>query len=132
MGKTSHQRNALLVELLIVILFFMLASTVLLRAFSTARNMSEKSGWITQALLDAQNVSERQLAADAPEAELTHMRFELQGDQWVQTNEGYVTTVTLGTEETPQGCLRRQEVRVLRDGEQLLCLPGARYQEVGP
>ena len=130
--KSGNRSNALLVELLIVVLFFMLASTVLLQVFATARNMSEKSAWITQALTDAQNVAERLYAADAPEAELTHMGFDLRGDTWVLEGESYATEVALSTEETAAGLLRRQEVRVVREGEQLLSLPVARYQEVRP
>ena len=132
MRRTGNQRNALLVELLIVVLFFMLAATVLLRVFSTARNMSEQSRWITEALSDAQNVAERLLASDAPEAELTHMGFGLQEGAWVLAEEGYVISVTLSAEETSSGVMRRQEVTVLREGQQLLALPGARYEEARP
>ena len=130
--KSNNHSNALLVELLIVVLFFMLAATVLLQVFSTARNMSARSGWITQALTEAQNVAERLYAAQAPEAELTQMGFDLRDGAWVLSGDDYSTLVTLSTEETQAGVLRRQEVRVIRDGEELLSLPGARYMEVRP
>ena len=130
--KSSNRSNALLVELLIVVLFFMLAATVLLQVFSTARNMSARSGWITQALDQAQNVAERLYAADAPEAELTHMGFDLRDGAWVLSGENWETQVTLSTESLPAGIMTRQEVRVVKDGEPLLSLPGTRYREVRP
>ncbi len=130
--RSNNRSNALLVELLIVVLFFMLASTVLLQVFVKARNMSEKSGWITRALTEAQNVSERLAASDDPEAALADLGFAPQGDAWVLAEDGFVTEVVLSAEDRAAGKMRRQEVRVLKDGEELLSLPGARYQEVGP
>ena len=41
--RTGNGSKALLIELLIVLLFFMIAATVLLQLFSTARNMSERA-----------------------------------------------------------------------------------------
>ena len=41
--KGNHYGNALLVELLIVVLFFMLSSTVLLQLFASARNQGAKA-----------------------------------------------------------------------------------------
>ena len=130
--KSGNRSNALLVELLIVVLFFVLAAAVLLQVFSAARNMSEKSGWITRALTEAQNVAERMYAANAPEAELTHMGFDLRGDVWVLESGQYETQVRLSAEEMPFGVMRRQEVRVVAGDETLLSLPAARYQEVQP
>ena len=130
--RSGNRSNALLVELLIVVLFFMLASTVLLQVFTTARNMSEESGWITRALTDAQNVSERLNAAEAPQEALAQMGFDQQGDEWVLTGEHYETRVTLSTEDLPAGVIRYQEVRVIREDKVLLSLPGAWYQEVRP
>lgn len=130
--RSNNRSNTLLVELLIVVLFFMLAATILLQVFATARNMSERSGRITRALTEAQNVSERLYAADDPEAALAGLGFARQGDAWVLAEDDFVTEVTLSAEETPAGIIYRQEVRMLKDGETLLSLPGGRYQEVRP
>ena len=48
--KSGNRSNALLVELLIVVMFFMLSSTVLLQVFSTARNQSRRAELMTDAL----------------------------------------------------------------------------------
>ena len=46
--KTGNRSNALLVELLIVVLFFMLAATVLLQVFTGASDQGTRAGKTTQ------------------------------------------------------------------------------------
>ena len=130
--KSGNRSNALLVELLIVVLFFMLAATVLLQVFSTARNLSAQSGRLAQALTEAQNVAERLVAAGEPEAELSRLGFQKQDDRWLLSGEEFDTVVTLSAEDMPYGVMLRQQIQVLREGEQLLSLPVSRYQEVRP
>ena len=48
--KSGSRSNALLVELLIVVMFFMLSSTVLLQVFATARTQSDRAALMIQAL----------------------------------------------------------------------------------
>ena len=78
---------ALLVELLIVVLFFMLAATVLLQVFTGASDQGTRAGKTTQALNAAQNVAERLYSAADAEKALTFLRSaegivveEVQGD----------------------------------------------------
>jgi hypothetical protein len=47
--KNHSHSNALLVELLIVVLFFMLASTVLLQLFTAARTQSQRAEDLSEA-----------------------------------------------------------------------------------
>ena len=85
--KSGNRSNALLVELLIVVLFFMLSSTILLRVFSTAHQQNVRAGAITTALTEAQNVAEGLYAADDVEAELRKMGFELKENVWAREAE---------------------------------------------
>ena len=130
--KSGNRSNALLVELLIVVLFFMLSSTILLRVFSTAHQQNVRAGAITTALTEAQNVAEGLYAADDVEAELRKMGFELKENVWAREAEEMTLEVSSAHEETAAGILRRQEVRALMNGEQLVALECAQYREVQP
>ena len=56
MGKSSRV-NALLVEILLAILFFALAATVILRCFSAAYEQASRADARDRALAGAQNVA---------------------------------------------------------------------------
>ncbi len=78
--KTGNRSNALLVELMIVIMFFMLTTSVLLEVFAKARKMSARAELLTNSLVIAQNTADRLYAADDPEKTLTEMNFSKDGD----------------------------------------------------
>ena len=78
--KKANRSNALLVELLIVVIFFMLAATVLLQVFTASRNQGRIAGAINDSLVEAQNVADRLYAAEGDEAGLLQaMGFETKG-----------------------------------------------------
>ncbi len=130
--KTTSRSNALLVELLIVVLFFMLASTVLLQVFATARNQSARAELLAEAATQAQNVAEELYAAAEPDQALAGMGFAQQDGLWTREGKGFTTAVTLSREETAAGVMHRQQVQVTAGGETLLTLPVSRYEEVRP
>ncbi|MBQ9196447.1 MAG: hypothetical protein IJ157_04305 [Clostridia bacterium] len=130
--KTGNRSNALLVELLIVVMFFMLAATVLLQVFSAASDQGSKAGRVTQALVSAQNVAERLYAADAPETALVEMGFTRQGNIWTRDDGDYVVEAVVETQDRPYGMWFQQEVRVEAAGERLFTLPCSRYEEARP
>ncbi|MBQ9300906.1 MAG: hypothetical protein IJ214_10380 [Clostridia bacterium] len=130
--KTGNRSNALLVELLIVVMFFMLAATVLLQVFSTASDQGRKAGRITRALDSAQNVAERLYAAAAPETALVEMGFVRHADVWTRDEGDYTIEAVSETQDRPYGVWYQQEVRVEMAGEELLTLPCSRYEEARP
>lgn len=131
--KSGSRSNALLVELLIVVMFFMLSSTVLLQVFATSRNQSARAGWLNAALNVAQNTADRLYAAeDAEDAEavLRDMGFEADGDVWRLSADGFDLTVSSQEAQEEAGVMRRHQVKATHDAEVLLELPVARYREV--
>ena len=130
--KTGDRSNALLVELLIVVAFFMLSATVLLQMFAAARNQSVQAGLLSGALNEAQNVADRLYAAPDAEAELALLGFTRQEDAWVRDEGDYQLAVSGGREEAPNGVMTRHEVRALQEGKELLSLPVARFREDKP
>ena len=127
--KSGNRSNALLVELLIVVMFFMLSSTVLLQVFSTARSQSALSSKLTQALNAAQSVADRLYAAKDAESALAEMGCIQEEGLWRLPGDEFDLTVAVSLETQPFGELRRYRVQAVSDGQTLVDLPAARYQE---
>ena len=128
--KSGNRSNALLVELLIVVMFFMLSATVLLQVFSTTRSQSNRAGMLIEALNESQNVADRLYGAQDAEAALLEMGFISQSGEWRLEKNGYTITVTASEKSAPNGVMNRFEVRAVQNDEALLTLPVARYWEV--
>lgn len=131
--KTGNRSNALLVELMIVVLFFMLSSTVLLQVFSVSRSQSVRAGVISQALNEAQSVADRLYNAQDPaerNAVLKEMGFDFDaaGDSFL-AREGYRLTVNSNTEDREGGLMHLHTVYAYQEDELLFTLPVARYVE---
>lgn len=128
----GSRSNALLVELLIVVMFFMLSATVLLQVFTTARNQSRRAELMTQALTSTQNVADRLYTASDLSAELKAMGFSATDDGWEMEEGEYTVSVTGIENEGKPGEILRLQVQAAEGGEPLVTLPVARYQEVRP
>ena len=128
--KTRSRSNALLVELLIVVLFFMLAATVLMQVFAKARTMGSRARLTAEVTAEAQSMADRLYTAENPEKALADMGFTPDGALWRCKGPGYITTVTL---TAAQDGFTRQELTVTDSaGETLLTLPCSRLREVSP
>ena len=127
--KSGNRSNALLVELLIVIMFFMLSATFLMQVFSAARNQGEQADAYNRALVDAQNLAEQLYAAEDPEDQLGRLGFASDDGIWQMESDGLVTEVTLSEEAGNHGMLRQDSVTVYQDGKELITLPVAKYVE---
>ena len=127
--KSANKSNALLVELLIVVMFFMMSATVLLQVFSMARSQSALSGKLIQASNAAQSAADRLYAAQDAESLLTEMGWTREEDLWRLPGDDFDLTVSISREEQPFGELLRYQVRAASKGQTLLELPVARYQE---
>ena len=82
--RRKNGSNILLMEILIAVLFFMLSATVLMRVFSTARNMTVRAGVETEALAEAQDVAEALYAAGDIDAALEEMAFRNSHGTWLK------------------------------------------------
>ena len=125
MKHHSHS-NALLVELLIVVLFFMLASTVLLQLFTAARTQSQKAEDLSSATLYAQNIAETLYSGQGDGSFVTSSeRYSLPGS--------FLTaSVESAAEQMKAGTLTRYTISIFSGDELVYALPGARYEEVAP
>ena len=127
--KSGSRSNALLMELLIVILFFMFAATTLVELFGMARQRSQQAEIANAAALEAQNAAEMLYDAEDADACLEKMGFVHGENGWTLEKDGYTLRVTEENEETEAGVLRTMLVAAEYKGDTLMSLPSTRYLE---
>ena len=125
MKHHSHS-NALLVELLIVVLFFMLASTVLLQLFTAARTQSQKAEDLSAATFHAQNIAETLYSGQGDGS------FVSSGERFSLPGSALTASVESTAEQMEAGTLTRYTISIFSGDELVYALPGARYEEVAP
>ena len=103
--KEGGRANALLVELLLVIFFFMISAAILAQIYADAKLKSRTAAATNSAMLEGQNIAEDLYGAENPDAVLQDYGFTLQDSVWVLEKKGYVLKVTQKTEETDSGML---------------------------
>ena len=132
--KEGGRANALLVELLLVIFFFMISAAILVQVYADAKLKSRTASATNSVMLEGQNIAEELYGSDDPEAVLQDYEFTSQDGVWVLEKQGYVLKVTPKTEETDSGTLRNYEVTGLEGDKTLITLPSTRYipKEVSP
>ncbi len=126
MDRNNHL-STLLVEILIAVLFFAMAATVLLEAFVVSRRQSAYAGLCGEALCAAQNLADQIYASEDAQALLTQAGFAQEKGVYTQENGNFTLAVTLGERQTQAGALREAEVLALRGDEMLIRLPCSRY-----
>lgn len=124
MKRQSHS-NALLVELLIVVLFFMLASTILLQLFTAARTQSAKAEALTEATFLAQNL------AESCQEDGSFDHFPASPDDRISFPGSSLTaSVESTSQQTEAGIFTRYTINIYSGDELIYTLPSARYEEV--
>lgn len=125
--RETNRMNTLLVELLIVILFFMLSATTIIELFGTARLRSVHAMAQNEATLQAENLAERLYDEEDPAAWLEENGFTREGDRWIHEEENYRLEATISQEEQEAGTLKTVTLTATRGEETLLEIPAARY-----
>ncbi len=124
--------NTLLIELVIVLLFFSLSAAVILQLFVATHDRQLRNEVESGATLLAEDISARFAASDLD------AKVFFAADGWAETEGGYSrTTVVAGrtltlslegaAEQTAAGKLDDFLLTILRDGERVVSLPLARY-----
>lgn len=132
--KEGSRANTLLVELLLVIFFFMISAAILVQVYGDAKLKSRTAHAYNFSMIDAQNIAEDLYSADDPDAVLAGYGFTANGDRWVLAKDGYEIQITLENKETASGTLRTYNVSGVEKDNVLLTLPSTRYipKEVSP
>ena len=138
--KEGGRANALLMELLLVIFFFMIGSAILVQIFADARHKSIQARAASESLAEGQNCAEAIYAlddSDDPEEWLINYGFKPDGDnQWLLEREDYNLRIQVEEpEQTASGVIRTLNITAEGDGVELYTLPSTRYlpsKEVAP
>lgn len=132
--REGRRANALLVELLLVILFFMLSATTIVELFAGAKHKTVQARATSEAIMEAQNIADDLYGADDPDAVLKELGFSEGDGIWTLEETEYTLTVLQKEEETEAGILHTFTVSATGDGKDLFSLPSTRYlpKEVSP
>ncbi len=104
--KKHGTANILLIELVLVILFFMLCVSTLVEMFGLARVKSAHAKAGSQAMLIVENLEERLAGTADAGAELEKDGFVLEDGVWTLRQENYTLTAVESEEKTGAGALR--------------------------
>lgn len=132
--REGGRANALLVELLLVILFFMLGATTLVELFANAKHRTIQARATNTAIMEAQNIADDLYGTDDPDAALKALGFSETDGVWTLEEDEYTLKVTQQEEAAEAGILRTFTVSATGDGADLFSLPSTRYvpKEVSP
>ena len=132
--KEGSRANALLVELLLVIFFFMISAAILVQVFADAKMKSRTAYATNAAMLEAENIAEDLYAAETPDEVLAGYGFAEEDGGWMLHRDGYLLKVTLREEETESGVLKSYDISGIEGDKTLLTLPSTRFipKEVSP
>lgn len=126
--KNEKSSNALLIELVIVLFFFILSFAVLSQVFAGAYVTENRAETTSRALHDARNVNAlMQTGRFLPEEEA----FREENGVYVAERDGYTLHMEMKDEPTSCGLLNRWTIEAHWKGEVLFSLPGARYEVTG-
>lgn len=124
----NYKGNTLLIELIIVLLFFALSQTVVVSMFAAAHEKAEHSSLLSSALVYTEGVAERLSIEENPDAALQEMGFAGGDGTYVYVNsEGFDVIVSVDREERPAGEMLCITVTASENGEELVSLPVQQY-----
>ena len=126
--KNEKSSNALLIELVIVLFFFILSFAVLSQVFAGAYVTENRAETTSRALHDARNENAlMQTGRFLPQEEA----FREENGVYVAERDGYTLHMEMKDEFTSCGLLNRWTIEAHWKGEVLFSLPGARYEVTG-
>lgn len=133
--KKHSTANILLVELVLVILFFMLCVATIVQMFGLARVKSVYARAGSEAMMTVENLEECLAGTADAAAELEKSGFVLADGQWEKNEEKYTIYAVETSEETEAGRLRTVTFTAEQNtGKVLFELPVVNYLpgEVSP
>lgn len=129
--RRGFKGNILLIELLIVILFFSLSAAVTLRLYDRAHARSIKSQRLEEAILSLQDLAEQLYASDSMAEFLLGQGFARDGEQYTAEVNGFNISACLSEKATRAGVLESADLTALYGGEAVYALPVSRYEARG-
>ncbi len=131
-----YRGNVVLVELIIVILFFALSQMVVLQVFAAAQEKTTANAARSAAMLAVQDTLECLSVSDDAENTLEQLGYVREGAGYRrEESHGVELTAVINRLSQPAGVLTKVALTALQGGEELFCFPSIHYQplmEVAP
>jgi hypothetical protein len=130
--KPLRNSRAVLMELMIIVLFFALSSVIIVRLFAAAHQTSSQSAESAKLLQAAQTWADRLRASDDFTAELRDNGWNpAEGGFMLAAGGGALSVTGLREEEGLRGSLSACELSASILGREIFVLPIARYMPEG-
>ena len=127
----SGKNNMLLVELLIVLLFFALSQAIVVQVFARAQQVNRAADLLSRTLSTAENTAEVLAVSEDPAKALQQLGFTASGGAYVLPVEGeYALNASILRAAQPAGMLTTVLLEGQRAEETLFTLPACQYREV--
>lgn len=121
--RKSHRTETILVELILVILMFMLVSTVIVETFAAARRMSDKANVRSEAISASENLAEQLYLTPDAASLLEENGFSLTESVWSRKMDNYELVFTETAENRTAGTLLHRSISAVFRQENLFTLP---------
>ncbi len=129
----NYKGNMLLIELVIVLLFFSLSQVAVVQVFAGAQRKAADSRVLYGALMAAEDVAERLCREPEPDAALTELGFMGENGIYILCDEaGYDLYVSLHRLQQPAGQLITANLTARQGERELFSLPSAYYLPEAP
>ena len=127
--QRRFRNGPVLMELIIVILFFALSASVILQVFAAGYGQSGRTRRLDGALVTAQDWAERLSATDDMEQLLLDGGWQVQADGTLRLDvqQGVTLTAALSEERGDAGTLYRARIVAADGDEEAFTLPVANY-----
>lgn len=126
--KRVTRSNSLLMEIMLVVCFFLLSVTVILNLFMAVNEKSTAADHLTRAVTLAENLAEQLRGSDDAEAFLKKEQYSVGSEGFsFKTDQGLTIRAVLLDEYKGAGTLHRAKISVWHDDEQVYQLPTAWY-----
>lgn len=124
----NYKGNSLLIELIIVLLFFALSQTVVVSMFAASNEKAEKSNILSSALIFSESIAERLCIEENPDTVLLENGFAGGDGMYTYTDpHGFDVQITLRRENKVAGEMMYIDVTALHEGNNLFTLPVQNY-----
>ncbi len=127
--KKSNGMNALLIELVIVLFFFILSFSVLAQVYTHSYLTEKEAALESRALFEAQNVCALLQSAENPEETLVQQGFAKGAEAWEKEYEGYALSVHAQKQPQAFGNWWQMDVSAVKTDGVLFTLPASSYVE---
>lgn len=123
----NYRGNTLLVELVIVILFFTLSVSIVLQVFARAQTLNRDADVLNHALMQAENTAETLSVSTRPEDVLQSLGYARRENGFEAVADGYRISATVNRFTQPSGELITVALQGWQGDKLLFTLPAVRY-----